>query len=203
MIVRAVGTISIHLGDHAECVHAHECDALAGPLLQKMANGNYDYPVSVLELAEFDAYLGEHRTARKRPHERARDYRFDRIERADHVDTIFAINTSAPERQAEPMSNGYRERPAYEPLPFYPCPRHRIDTWGVFAGDTLVAYLVLYVSGELVLASSSPAPPRAGSPPPGPRRDLVRRMKIASRRLGQASLPCSVSSWQPHHSGNP
>jgi hypothetical protein len=147
-------TLIIGLSHSPECVHANECDAFAAPLFQQLSNGNYDWPVSVLRLTDVDAYLAEHRTARKRA-QRSRNlgYTFRRIERCDHVDAIYAINTSMPERQGRPMSATYRERPAFEPLPFYPCPRHRIDTWGVFAGDVLVAYLVLYLSGELVLVS--------------------------------------------------
>lgn len=148
------GPLIIGLGDHAECVHANECDAFAMPLHQQLSNGNYDWPVSVLRLEDFDAYLASHRTARKRA-QRARNlgFQFDRIERSEHVDDIYAINTSMPERQGRPMTATYRDRPSFEPLPHYPCPRHRIDTWGVFAGDTLVAYLVLHLSGELVLVS--------------------------------------------------
>ena len=51
------------------------------------------------------------------------------------------------------MSSGYLERPTFSPLPDYPCPRHRINTYGVLAGDTLVAYLVLYLSGDMAMVS--------------------------------------------------
>lgn len=52
------------------------------------------------------------------------------------------------------MSAGYRERPTFTPLPTYPCSRHRITAYGVFTANAeLVAYLVLYVCGDLALVS--------------------------------------------------
>lgn len=146
--------MTITLGSHGECIQAPECAAFSGPLYEQLSCGSYDYPVSVLDLEDFDEYLAEHRTARKRA---ARAERLGYIclsfERADFADDIYQINTSLPERQGRPMSAGYTERLTFSPLPVYPCPRHRIDTYGVFYGDTLVAYLVLYLSGDMAMVS--------------------------------------------------
>lgn len=141
--------------DHPGCVKAAQCGDLAGPLHTQLATGDYDWPASILCLDDFSAYLARHRTARKRAaHAWRLGYRVERISRADHPDAIYAINTSLPERQGRPMAESYLSRPSVSHLPTYACPRHRIDEWGAFGSDgTLVAYLVLYVCGDLAMIS--------------------------------------------------
>jgi hypothetical protein len=124
-------------------------------LYLQMASGRYD-ECAVLEIpTSIDEWRSEHRTARKRA-DRAerRGYRFRRISRERRVDEIHRINVSAPVRQGRPMSDGYTVRPAFSPLPEYPCPRHAVRTYGVetVAGE-LVAYLYLYRAGQLALVS--------------------------------------------------
>lgn len=147
--------MDIRLGVHPACVHDEDCGPFAQRLHQQLSGGGYDYPVSLLQLQDFDAYQAEHRTARKRANHAYRlGYTASRIDRADHVDAIYRINTSSPERQGRPMSAGYQTRTEFSTLPYYPCPRHRIDEWGVFT-DTgrLVGYLVVYLCGDLALVS--------------------------------------------------
>jgi hypothetical protein len=141
---------AIHL--ETGCDHT-VCAELAWPLLRQLSHG-YDV-CSVMPLLPVDVWRDTHRTARKRA-DRAerRGYTFSSIRRHERVDEIHAINTSAPERQGRPMTASYLERPSDSPLPDYPCPRHRITTYGVKAADgTLVAYLSLYRVGQLALVS--------------------------------------------------
>lgn len=147
--------MKITLGSHPDCIDAPECAALACPLHTQLSTGRYDWPASILPLADIDAYLAAHRTARKRAqHARNLGYTFEPIDREAHEDEIYRINVSMPERQGRPMSDGYKVRPSFSPLPDYPCARHRIDTYGVFApSGRLVAYIVVYVCGDLAMVS--------------------------------------------------
>jgi len=148
-------SLTIVLGDHPECSHDGECAPFATRLHEKLATGRYDWPASILLLEDQAAYLAEHRTARKRAaHSRRLGYTARPIDRSQHTDEIYAINTSLPERQGKQMIPAYRERREYTQLPAYRCARHRVDEWGVMSpDDILVAYLVLYRCGELVLFS--------------------------------------------------
>jgi len=147
--------MNVTLGSHPACVHDDGCAPFAERTHAQLSTGRYDWPASILELADMDAYLAQHRTARKRAqHARNLGHTARPIERADHVDDIYAVNTSAAERQGRPMSAGYTSRPEFSRLPAYPCPRHRIDEWGVFTSrGGLVGYLVLYVCADLVMVS--------------------------------------------------
>lgn len=148
--------LQIALGDHPECSHDEACGPFAARLHEQLGSGAYDWPASILLLEDRAAYLAEHRTARKRAsHSRRLGYAARRIDRSEHLDEIHAINTSLPERQGQPMSAAYQERPTHTRLPVYRCERHRIDEWGIFDSEgVLVAYLVLYLCGELVMISS-------------------------------------------------
>lgn len=147
--------MNITLGAHPDCIAAPECAALAGPLHAQLSTGQYDWPASILQLDDMDGYLAAHRTARKRAqHARILGYTFREFARELHIDEIHAINVSLPERQGRPMSAGYLERPSFSPLPVYPCARHAIRTYGVFSpGGDLVAYIVLYVCGDVAMVS--------------------------------------------------
>lgn len=145
---------TIQLYTNPGCIHDPGCADFSGPLLTQLGSGPYNWPVSILDLHDYGAYLAEHRTARKRANRARRlGYECGQFERADFQDDIHCINTSMPERQGRPMAPSYREFQAFEPLPDYPCPRHRIEAWGVFRKDELVAYLMLYVSGDLAMVS--------------------------------------------------
>lgn len=147
--------MEIVLADHPACVHDRGCAPFAAALHAQLSSGRYDWPASILNLDNIDSWTAAHRTARKRAARSARlGYRFAPISREHHVEEIFAINTSAPERQGRPMTAGYLEWPSFDPLSDYPCSRHRIDEYGVFAPDgDLVAYLVAYVCGDLAMVS--------------------------------------------------
>lgn len=146
--------MNLSLGAHSLCLNHDLCREVTDGLYATLSNGNYNWPVSILTLADMNAYAAEHRTARKRAARAGRlGYTFEQISRAGHADDIYAINTSKPERQGRPMTDGYRRRQEFAPLPDYPCPRHRIDEYGVLSGTRLVAYLVMYVCGEVALVS--------------------------------------------------
>jgi hypothetical protein len=148
--------VNIALGiDHPACIRAAGCVSFSVPLHSQLSTGRYDWPASILPLDGVSVYLATHRTARKRArHARTLGYTFQPIRREQHEDEIHAINVSMPERQGRPMSAGYLKRPSFDPLPDYPCRRHRIDTYGVVAPDgALVAYIVIYVCGELAMVS--------------------------------------------------
>lgn len=130
------------------------CLSMAGRLKAQL-DPKYSRAASLYRLTgNFDDWLDDHRTARKRSGRAYRlGYRFSLINRASYEDDIHAINTSMPERQGRPMGQGYQHRPTFTPLPME-CPRHHVYTYGVRYGDTLAAYLWLYRSGDLAMVSS-------------------------------------------------
>lgn len=142
-------TISLELG------HDPPCLDLAGPLYRQLADGRYD-KCSVMPLpSSLEEWRSEHKTARKRADACQRlGYRFVRVTRHERADELWAINTSKPNRQGRPMSEGYSQRPSVEPDPEWTCERHGIHPYGVETEDgTLVAYLWLYRAGQLCLVS--------------------------------------------------
>lgn len=135
------------------CAGEH-CLKMAGELeLQLQA---YRRGAAIMETpASVEEYLAGHRTMRRRAGRAARlGYQFAEIQRELHLDEVFEINTSAPERQGRPMSAGYQEAPTFGPTPLV-CPQHHVYAYGVAEpAGRLVAYLWLYRSGELALVSS-------------------------------------------------
>lgn len=137
------------------CAGADGCKELAETTYGQLSGGGYHTPCSVFPVpASIDDWLAEHGTARRRANACERKgFEFREIHRADFELDIHRINTSAPERQGRPMSEGYTKRQSHAPLPPQPCPRHRISEYGVVVADTLLAYLVAYRVGALVLVS--------------------------------------------------
>lgn len=144
--------LAIHM--EADCPR-DGCGAIAQNLLDVLDTGKYDRCAVLKIPAKIADWSAEHRTARKRFMRADRKgYTFDLIRRHEHVEDIWAINLSSPERQGRPMTAGYRERPSSTPLPAYACGRHAIRTYGVLApSGRLVAYLSMYRAGELALVS--------------------------------------------------
>jgi hypothetical protein len=136
------------------CPHAI-CRRFVQPLFEQMAGGKFDV-VAAMPLVSREEWEAEHRTARKRAwRAERRGYTFAVVRREEHSDELFEINTSAERRQGRPMSESYTKRYEYSPLPVYPCERHQVRTYGVKAPTgELVAYLWLYVAGQLRLCSS-------------------------------------------------
>jgi hypothetical protein len=136
-----------------ECPHAI-CRRFSEPLYDQLAK---DFPrCAAMPLPDMDDWAAQHRTARKRANRcERRGYTFHVVRREEHIDELYEINTSSERRQGRPMSESYRERYEYAPLPVYPCERHQVRTYGVKDPDgTLVAYLWLYVCGQLRLCST-------------------------------------------------
>lgn len=130
------------------------CRAFAAPLCLQMSHGYEE--CSVQEIPDsLIVWRSGHRTARKRADRSARlGYRFSEIDRSQYDEDIYQINTSKDRRQGKPMSSSYLERSHFMPLPDYPCERHAIRTFGVLSDrGELVAYLVVYRSGDLALVS--------------------------------------------------
>jgi hypothetical protein len=95
------------------------------------------------------------KTARKRS-EKAKElgYRFESVNRADHEEDLYTVNTSKAERQGRPMSAGYQDPQTYDDPPMR-CPLHHVYTYGILdKHDHLRAYLWLYRSGQLAMVSS-------------------------------------------------
>lgn len=149
-------SMKLALGDHPSCAHDENCAPFAARLHEKLAGGPYDWPASILRVDDQTAYLADHRTARKRAaHSRRLGYVSRPIDLSEHLDEVYAINTSLPERQGRQMTSAYRQRPTRDRLPSYRCPRHRADEWGVMSPEgVLVAYLVLYLCGEVAMLNS-------------------------------------------------
>lgn len=137
-----------------DCPHAL-CQRFVVPLYEQMSEG---FPVvAAMPIPEDMAdWAAEHRTARKRAaRAERRGYTFAVVRREEHTDELYEINTSAERRQGRPMSESYRRRYEYSPLPAYPCERHQVRTYGVKSPQgSLVAYLWLYVAAQLRLCSS-------------------------------------------------
>ncbi len=95
------------------------------------------------------------KTARKRSDKAHRlGYRFQTIDRAEHEEDLYAINTSKAERQGRPMTAGYQEPQTYDDPPMV-CERHHVYTYGILdKTGRLRAYLWLYRSGQLAMVSS-------------------------------------------------
>ena len=138
-----------------DCPHTI-CQRFVLPLYEQMSDGRFDRMAAMPLPASIGEWEAEHRTARKRAwRAERRGYTFHEVRREEHSDELHAINTSAERRQGRPMSESYRKPYKYGPLPKYPCERHQVRTYGVKAPDgTLVAYLWLYVAGQLRLCST-------------------------------------------------
>lgn len=131
------------------------CADLAFRFKKQLGTVTYSRGASVLAMPDsLQAWRDEHRTARKRADRASRlGYQFDEIDRSLFNDDLHEINTSLPERQGRPMTDGYTTRHNHGALPAYPCDRHRIHTYGILQGERLRAYLTLYRCGELGLVS--------------------------------------------------
>lgn len=147
--------IATALGIRLETDCHYECNKFSVPLYAQMASDKFSR-CAAMPLPDMDEWAETHRTARKRANRAGRrGYTFSVVRREDHSDELYDINTSAEWRQGRPMSESYTKHYQYSPLPDYPCERHQVRTYGVKAPDgTLVAYLWLYVAGQLRLCSS-------------------------------------------------
>lgn len=152
--VLAADTVTINM--ELPCDHL-SCEAHARPLFDQLSVPHYSRGASVMACPESVVeWKAEHRTARRRAMRAERlGYTFAEIDRSQYADDIHAINTSLPQRQGRPMTDGYTTRRNYGSLSEAQtqCPRHRTHTYGVLNGRTLVAYLTLHRAGELAMVS--------------------------------------------------
>lgn len=141
------------------------CAALADMLYGKFTAphprvpglGAYQDGCSILMLPEsYDEWLRTVSYVRRKLRRAERQgYSFGEIDRTRYVDDVHEINTSMAERQGKPMTDAYRLRPKFGPLPNYTCPRHRLVTYGVLdAHGKLVAYTWVYQVGQMCLFST-------------------------------------------------
>jgi hypothetical protein len=147
--------IATALGIHLETDCHYQCNKFSVPLHAQMSQDRFSR-CAAMPLPDMDEWAAERRTARKRAHRaERRGYTFHVVKRQEHSDELYEINTSADRRQGRPMSESYTKHYEYSPLPAYPCERHQVRTYGVKSPEgRLVAYLWLYVSGQLRLCSS-------------------------------------------------
>jgi hypothetical protein len=147
-------TTAVPIALELDCEHAI-CQRFVVPLYEQMSGPKFSRCAAMC-LPDMGEWAVEHRTARKRAHRAAtRGYSFHVVRREEHSDELYEINTSAERRQGRPMSESYTKRYEYSPLPVYPCERHQVRTYGVKSPEgRLVAYLWLYVAGQLRLCSS-------------------------------------------------
>lgn len=146
---------SVPIALEIDCPH-EICRRFSSPLYEQMSEERFSRCAAMPLPADMDEWAAGHRTARKRANRaERRGYTFHVVRREEHSDELYEINTSAERRQGRPMSESYTKRYEYSPLPDYPCERHQVRTYGVKAPDgKLVAYLWLYVAGQLRLCSS-------------------------------------------------
>lgn len=140
------------------------CDALSRPLYEQLSTGPYSWPASVQELTGgclrgLPEWRERHRTARKRAWLAREDgFKYEPwIDRVARTDEVWAINTSALERQGRPMAATYLERPTFGPVMKGACPnrRHQFIPCGVTDSQgVLRAYAWVYRCGDLVMISS-------------------------------------------------
>lgn len=131
------------------------CLEFAWKLHRAVEDRRYQVGASIMNNpASLVDWRAMHRTARKRADRCSRlGYTFSEVDYSRHASDIHEINTSLPQRQGRPMSDGYRRFVERSKLPDYPCSLHRTITYGVLNGEKLVAYLTLHRSGELALVS--------------------------------------------------
>jgi Acetyltransferase (GNAT) domain len=156
-------TISFREGDTPDphCVEYSELlyTKVTAPDRKEPWHGAYVNGASILVLpSTYDEYwmgAAGYGTRRKVRRALKGGYAFAEIDRDQHLDEIFEINTSAGERQGRPMTEAYRVKPEpFGPLPAYGCPRHAIRTYGVLLDGRLVAYTWVYVVGDMCLFST-------------------------------------------------
>jgi hypothetical protein len=80
-------------------------------------------------------------------------YTFAPFDVNDHLDDIYAINTSMRERQGRAMDEEYTRRPDRRAAEELSCDRHREDWLGVFHDGTLYAYMNALQLGEMMYFS--------------------------------------------------
>ena len=119
----------------------------------------YATPTSLLSIAQLpdtghEYEFGCSRVARQNARAAVRrGYEYLRIDRAEWVDDLHAIRSSAPDRQGRAMPDAYMERQTYssDAWPEPHCKRHLITVHGVVGPNgRLAAYAQVVQCGEIV-----------------------------------------------------
>lgn len=139
---------------YADMLH----DKFAAPHARLEGYGAYEVGASILVLPDsFEEWWEDvgYYTRRKVRKAEKDGYEFAVIERDQHLEDIFEINTSMQERQGREMTEAYQKRPGpFGALPEFSCPRHRLGAYGILLDGKLVAYTWVYQVGEMCLFST-------------------------------------------------
>lgn len=78
-------------------------------------------------------------------------YVYREVDPNNYLDDVLAIRTSDPERQGKAIPEYFKNRPesVYDKPLDSQCTYHGEDFYGIFKGDTLVAYATIFFYGEL------------------------------------------------------
>jgi hypothetical protein len=112
-------------------------------------------PMALLDVATDDRYrdlIGAKSRNMLRKVQRA-GYAFETFEYNDHLDDLYAINTSKDERSGGPMTDAYRERPEPTRRPDQTCAHHHKVYMGAFAEGHLWGYCQLVTVGDLAIVN--------------------------------------------------
>lgn len=132
-------------------------DKLMAPDPQRKGWGKNTVGVSILTLpASYGEWWDGVAYVRRKVRRAERDgYAFTQIDRNDHLDDLYEINTSAPLRQGKTMTDDYLKRPEpTSPLPRFPCARHQQRHYGIVRDGRLYAYSWVYQVGEVCMFST-------------------------------------------------
>ncbi|MFI5262777.1 MAG: hypothetical protein ACHQZR_09520, partial [Candidatus Limnocylindrales bacterium] len=149
-----------HLADTKApaCVRLPESlfDYFMSPASAGAPFGRYQNACSIIAITgTFEDYLAGpagYYTRRKIRRAVREGYRFAEFDPDQHLDGIYAVNTSMDERQGRPMDDSYRTRPAPAAHAGEAgCPRHREPWFGVFKDEQLVAYTHVLQVGDMCL----------------------------------------------------
>lgn len=109
------------------------------------------YPLAVLTLpSSLTEFLGAHdKLAKMVKLAKKRGYRLSLFDYDQHLDDIFAINTSKSERQGRPMAQSYQSYPTKRGQAANHVSAVSIQCLGVFKDGRLYAYCVFETCGEI------------------------------------------------------
>lgn len=132
------------------------CPTFATSLYEQLSSGRY-VECAVMPLPDtIEEWELANKTATKRVRRcLKRGYYATQFPLHEYADAIHEINVSKTHRQGRQMTAAYRNRKEFSPISPSTCDRHALRAWGVFSpARKLVAYMMLYRAGDLVLVST-------------------------------------------------